>query len=243
MDDVSAAKTLIASLDLTSLNDDDTDETIGELCAKALTPAGKTAAVCVYPRFIPLAKSRLASDIKVATVINFPSGLADIGLMEKEISSAVRLGADELDVVLPYRALLGKDIEFCTDYLNHAREACGKRTLKIIIETGELKTVDNIRQAAILCINAKADFIKTSTGKTPVSATPEAANIILETIFRYGKNTGFKASGGIKTFADAKKYLTLAQSIMGPAWPLPNRFRIGASSVLNDLLKTIKQGY
>ena len=163
--------------------------------------------------------------------------------MEKEIASAVRLGADELDVVLPYRALLGGDIEFCTDYLTHAREACAKKTLKIIIETGELKTVDNIRQAAILCINAKADFIKTSTGKTPVSATPEAANIILETIFRYGKNTGFKASGGIKTFADAKKYLTLAQSIMGPAWPLPGCFRIGASSVLNDLLKTIKQGY
>ena len=122
MDDFSAAKILIASLDLTSLNDDDSDETIDALCAKAVTPAGKTAAVCVYPRFIPLAKSRLASDIKVATVINFPSGLADIGLMEKEISSAVRLGADELDVVLPYRALLGGDIEFCTDYLTQPKK-------------------------------------------------------------------------------------------------------------------------
>ena len=157
MDDVSAAKTLIASLDLTSLNDDDTDETIGELCAKALTPAGKTAAVCVYPRFIPTARADLPADIKIATVINFPAGLADIGLMEKEIASAVRLGADELDVVLPYRALLGGDIEFCTDYLTHAREACAKKTLKIIIETGELKTVDNIRQAAILCINASGN--------------------------------------------------------------------------------------
>ena len=243
MDDVSAAKLLISSLDLTSLNTADTDETIRELCAKAVTPYGTVAAVCIYPQFIPLVKSILPSSIKIATVINFPSGLADLHLLEKEINSAVKLGADELDVVLPYRTLLTGDGEFCAKYLIKARETAGKKTLKIIIESGELKTVDKIKQASQLCIDAQADFIKTSTGKTDVSATPETANVILETIKQSGQNVGFKASGGIKTLNDAKKYLTLALSIMEPGWVNASHFRIGASSVLNNLLTTIKQGY
>ncbi len=243
MDDVSAALALINSLDLTSLNPNDTDEDIRELCGKAVTPFNHVAAVCIFPRFIPLAKTLLPTAVKIATVINFPAGLADIGLALKEIESAVKLGADELDVVLPYRAFLSKDDSFCARYLSHIREACNKKVLKIIIETGELKTVDNIKKAAALCIDAQADFIKTSTGKTPVSATPESANLILETIRQSGKNIGFKASGGIKKFDEAKKYLTLSQSIMGPSWPRPEHFRIGASSLLSDLLNTINRGY
>lgn len=243
MDDVTAAEILISSLDLTSLNTNDTEETITALCAKAVTPYGNVPAVCIYPQFIPLAKHILPSDIKVATVINFPSGLADILLLEKEINTALAFGADELDVVLPYRAFLSGDTEFCAKYLAKARELCGKKTLKIIIESGELKTVNLIKQAAQLCIDAQADFIKTSTGKTDISATPEAANIILETIRAGKKNIGFKASGGIKTLDDAKKYLTLAHSILGNSWINPAHFRIGASSVLTDLLATIEQGY
>lgn len=244
MDDVSAAKILISCLDLTSLNQTDTEETIKSLCARAQTPFGKTAAVCLFQQFIPFAKTVLSPDIKIATVINFPSGLADLHLLDKEISSAVNLGADELDVVLPYRTLLTGDKEFCAKYLTRARHAAGKKTLKIIIETGELKTIEMIREASKLCLDAKADFIKTSTGKTDISATPEAANVILETIRQSGStHVGFKASGGIKTTEDAKKYLTLAQSIMGASWVTPAHFRIGASSVLTSLIETINRGY
>ncbi len=243
MDDVSAAKILISALDLTSLNSDDNEESILSLCQKASTPYGQTAAVCIYPQFIPVAKDNLPSSIKIATVINFPLGLADLYLLEKEVTTAVKLGADELDVVLPYRTFLNHDIDFCLTYLKHARQLSGSKTLKIIIETGELKTVDNIRLASELCIETQADFIKTSTGKTDISATPEAANIILETIKKSGKNVGFKASGGIKTIEDAKKYLTLSQSIMGPTWVNSTHFRIGASSVLASLINTIKKGY
>lgn len=243
MDDVTAAKLLIKCLDLTSLNLSDTDEKITNLCSRGKTSYGNVAALCVYPQFIPLAKKNLPKDIKVATVINFPAGLADIALLQKELSFAVASGADEFDVVLPYRTMLSGDIKFCSEYLAKAREITHQKKLKIIIESGELKTVQAIKQAALLCIDAEADFIKTSTGKTDISATPEAANIILETISQNNKNIGFKASGGIKTLDDAKKYLTLAQSIMGPAWVDSSHFRIGASSVLNNLLEVINRGY
>ncbi len=243
MDDVTAAKLIISCLDLTTLNTDDTEERVLDLCERASTPYGKTAAVCIWSRFLPFTKDKLPSEIKKATVINFPKGLPDILLMEQEIAKAIQLGADELDVVLPYRTLLSGDSEFCLKYLQAARKASQKHTLKIIIESGELKTVDNIRKASELCIEAEADFIKTSTGKTEISATPEAANIILETIKKSGKDIGFKASGGIKTTTDAKKYLSLAQSIMGSSWVSPKHFRIGASSVLTDLINTIERGY
>ena len=243
MDDVSAAKILIKSLDLTSLNSTDTEETIKDLCSRSQTNDGNTAAVCIYPQFLLLAKSALPSTTKIATVINFPSGLADLNLLEKEISSAIIFGADELDIVFPYRTFLNNDIEFCDRYLKIARNLCNKKILKIIIESGELKTVNNIKTVSKLCIENQVDFIKTSTGKSEISATPEAANIILETIKQSDTNTGFKASGGIKTLNDAKKYLTLAQSIMGPTWINSSHFRIGASSVLTDLLETINRGY
>ena len=118
-----------------------------------------------------------------------------------------------------------------------------KKTLKIIIESGELKTIDKIKEASSLCISANVDFIKTSTGKTEISATPEAANAILETISLSNKKIGFKASGGIKTLTDAKKYLSLAQSIMGSEWANSSNFRIGASSILTNLIETIERGY
>ena len=243
MDNVESAKKLIGLLDLTTLNDNDTNETVANLCQKATGKYGNTASVCIYPKFISHAKSILPDNFKVATVVNFPDGIANNTLLEKEIITAISSGADELDVVLPYKSFLAGDIDFCKEYLDIARETCQKKVLKIIIETGELKDVLAIKKATQLCIDAKADFVKTSTGKTPVSATPEAANAILETIAQSGKHVGFKASGGIKTLYDAKAYLTLAQSIMGNDWVSPSTFRIGASSLLNDLIKTIEQGY
>ena len=243
MDNIVSAKKLISVLDLTTLNDNDTNESVAALCQKATTQYGNTATVCLYPQFILYAKSILPENFKVATVINFPKGAANNTLLEREIIAAISNGADELDVVLPYTAFLNGDIDFCKEYLDIARETCQDKTLKIIIETGELKDTLAIKNATRLCIDANADFVKTSTGKTETSATPEAANAILETIAQSGKKVGFKASGGIKTFYDAKAYITLAQSIMGADWITPSTFRIGASSLLNDLIKTIEQGY
>ena len=243
MDNVESAKTLIGLLDLTTLNDNDTNETVSALCQKATTVYGNTASVCIYPQFISHAKNILPENYKIATVINFPKGIANNTILEREIITAISYGADELDVVLPYRTFLSGDIDFCKEYLNIARETCQEKILKIIIETGELKDITAIKKATQLCIDANADFVKTSTGKTEISATPQAANAILETIAQSGKKVGFKASGGIKTLYDAKAYLTLAQSIMGNDWVNSSTFRIGASSLLNDLIKTIEQGY
>jgi deoxyribose-phosphate aldolase len=243
MDDVTAARKLISCLDLTSLNTADTEDSVSTLCHRATTPYGTVAAVCIWSRFLPFARRCLPTALKLATVINFPAGAADISLLTKELDTALQLGADELDVVLPYRALLNGDRTFCADYLATARELTKDKILKVIIESGELQTVAKIKEAALLCIEAKADFVKTSTGKTKISATPEAANIILETIAQSKQNIGFKASGGIKTTEDAKKYLTLAQAILGADWPTKQYFRIGASSVLTNLMETIKQGY
>ena len=243
MNNTEAAKILINLLDLTSLNNNDTNETITTLCQKATSKYGNTASVCIYPQFIPHAKTILPQNFKIATVINFPKGVANNTLLEREIITALNYGADELDVVFPYQTFLNGDIDFCKEYLSIARESCENKILKIIIESGELKNTLAIKDATQLCIDADADFVKTSTGKTEISATLEAANIILETIAQSGKNVGFKASGGIKTLFDAKAYLTLAQSIMGNDWVNQNHFRIGASSLLNDLIQTIEQGY
>ncbi len=243
MTDAEAAKVLIRSLDLTSLNRDDTEAGIKELCTRATTPYGAVAAICILPDFIPVALNMLTENIKIATVINFPDGSTDVKRLEKEIRRALKLGADEVDVVLPYRDFLSGHMDICTDFLKRARQCCADKTLKIIIESGELKSTLNIKKAASLCIETGADFVKTSTGKTPVSATPEAANAILETIRASGKNVGFKASGGIKTLEEAKKYLSLAVSVMGPEWISTQHFRIGASSLLNNLLERLHKGY
>ena len=245
MDDVSAARILITCLDLTSLNDNDTEENIINLCKQAQTPYGKTATVCVYPKFVPLAKNLLIdTGIKVATVVNFPDGGDDLFRLEMEITNALKYGADEIDTVFPYKEFLKGNITLCEEFLNTAVKLCHKKAiLKIILETGELKTTSNISTATKLCVNHGANFIKTSTGKTPISATPEASNAILETIASGRKNAGFKASGGIKTIDDAKKYLILADSIMGYKWITPKNFRIGASSLLNNLIDVIKRGY
>lgn len=243
MDNVTAAKILISSLDLTSLSHDDTKESITDLCKRAVTKYGNAAAVCIYPEFIPFALAAAPQGVNIATVVNFPAGGNDIKSVEKEIKKAIKAGADEIDAVLPYRDLLSGNEELCRNFLNMCREMTVGKLLKIIIESGELKSTSLIKKATQMCIDAKVDFVKTSTGKTKVSATPEAANAILEVIRANGGKTGFKASGGIKTTEDAKKYLVLANAILDPAWPTPARFRIGASSVLNDLLKTIEQGF
>ncbi len=241
MSDIQNAFRLIGSLDLTSLSHDDTEEKIAALCAKAVTPYGTTAAVCVYPEWVPLARKLLKkTPVKVATVVNFPAGGNDFKLMKDEIKKGLSGGADEIDAVFPYRDFLAGNLDSCRRFLDIIQRECGKHTSKIILETGELNHVSTIAAAVKLCLEYDIDFIKTSTGKTPVSATVGAANIILETIRDSGRDVGFKASGGIREFEEARKYLILSEVILGADWPDPAHFRIGASSLLDDLIRVIE---
>lgn len=238
------ARRALSLMDLTSLNDDDTDAVIEALCQQADTQEGAPAAVCIYPQFIPTARESLnrlnLASVKIATVTNFPHGNADIAQAVKETEQAVALGADEVDVVFPYRNLIAGDETTGYELVKQCKAACtGSVLLKVIIETGELKTAALIKQASLTAIKAGADFIKTSTGKVAVNATPEAAEIMLSAIKASGKNVGFKAAGGVKTAEDAAVYLSMAETIMGDDWPCAEHFRFGASSLLGNLLNTL----
>ncbi|MRI31400.1 deoxyribose-phosphate aldolase [Endozoicomonas sp. OPT23] len=227
-------------MDLTSLNDTDTPEVIIDLCKKASTPAGNTAAVCVYPRFVPVAKKTLRelglNDVTVATVTNFPAGGDDIEIAVTETRAAVVYGADEVDVVFPYRALMAGNEEVGFELVRRCKEACGDIMLKVIIESGELKDPALIRKASDISIKAGANFIKTSTGKVAVNATPEAARIMLEAIRDSGKDVGFKPAGGVRTAEDAAEHLAIAADVMGADWADRNHYRFGASSLMTSLL-------
>ena len=174
---------LVRLLDLTSLNNDDTESRIEKLCAKAQTPYGNVAAVCIYPKFLPLAKSLLdGTSVKLATVVNFPDGGSDLSKVRAETEYALEKGAVEIDAVFPYRNFLAGDYQTCADFVALISKITGKKhPSKIILETGVIEKAALISRAAGICIDNGANFIKTSTGKTPVSATPEAANVILET--------------------------------------------------------------
>lgn len=231
-----AATRAIACLDLTSLNDDDTDAVIEALCRRAVTPAGPVAAVCVYPRFVPLCRRLLdGSGVAVCTVVNFPQGRENAAAVAAETRAAIGDGADEVDVVLPYQAWLAGHKRDARAVLNAARRASADRTLKIILETGRLMTADAIASAAVAAIDAGADFLKTSTGKTPVSATLESAHLLLDAAAAAGRPVGVKVAGGVRTPEQAAAYLRLADRILGERVG-PARFRFGASGLLTALL-------
>lgn len=233
----------IGLLDLTSLNDDDTPESIARHCARALTPAGPVAAVCIWPRFVPEARAAL-DGVRVATVVNFPAGGSDAGAVRAETLSALEAGADEIDVVLPYRAYLAGERATALAVLETVCEACADRArVKAILETGALEDPAAILAASRDAIAAGVDFLKTSTGKIAISATLEACALMLqaisETAARGGRLVALKASGGIRTTADAAQYLALADAVMGPGWATPATFRFGASGLLDALLATL----
>ncbi|MFI8415074.1 deoxyribose-phosphate aldolase [Serratia sp. NPDC078593] len=242
-----AAQRALGLMDLTTLNDDDTDEKVIALCHQANTPAGKTAAICIYPRFIPIARKTLREqgtpDVRIATVTNFPHGNADISIALAETRAAIAYGADEVDVVFPYRALMAGDSQIGFELVKQCKQACEQANvlLKVIIETGELKSAALIRQASEIAINAGADFIKTSTGKVPVNATLESAELMMSVIrdMGVGQQVGFKPAGGVRTAEDALHYLQLADRIMGEGWADARHFRFGASSLLASLLNTL----
>lgn len=240
-----AARQALPLVDLTSLNATDTDADIESLCQQAKTPFGHPAAVCVYPQFIVTARRALTAhtlngQVKIASVTNFPDGGADVMAAARETREAVASGADEVDVVLPYRTLIDGDEDTCLEFVEMCQAACGGQALlKIILETGELKEPALIKRASEIAIEGGADFIKTSTGKVEVSATLEAAEIMLNAIKDSGQDVGFKASGGVRTTEDAAEYLALAADLMGPAWITPKHFRFGASGLLANLAATL----
>lgn len=236
----------IALMDLTSLNDDDTAEKIEKLCKRAVTALGPVAAVCVFPRFLISAKKVLPfSMIRLATVINFPKGNLEKNQIIEDTIIALREGAEEIDLVIPYHLYLENPSLAMRSKIQQlvtaVKEKCGPaRLLKVILETGELKTSNRIELAAQDCVDAGADFLKTSTGKTSVGATLPAVEtllkIIRKTAEKTGRMIGCKVSGGVRTAQDADSYLDLADQVMGKGWINPGTFRFGASALLDHLL-------
>lgn len=250
-------------LDLTSLTDQESVSDIEALVNNASWRYADgerlhVAALCVFPRFIPLARKLLdAQDlqaVRLATVTNFPHGGDDIDIAVKETRAAVAYGADEVDVVLPYQALLRGDETTALQLVQACKAECGSRAqLKVILETGELKDAELIALASRIAIQGGADFIKTSTGKVPVNATAEAAAIMLAEIGAYEQqqtnekaathalhHVGFKPAGGIRTLDDALVYMNAARSVLGDAALAASRFRLGASSVRNNLVAILE---
>jgi len=237
-DPQSSARLALACLDLTSLNTADTEADIAALCRRAQSPFGPVAAVCVWPRLAAFAGAQLPASIAVAAVANFPHGHADIDAAVRDTEQIVQAGAQEVDVVLPYRSLMAGDERAASALVVAVRESCPGLLLKVILETGELKTPALIERACQLSLDGGADFLKTSTGKAPVSATLAAARLMLGTIAASPAarhRVGFKASGGIRTVAEAAAYQALTQELLGAPALTPKRFRIGASSLLNDI--------
>lgn len=235
----------LALVDLTNLKYDCTPQQIDALCAKAVTPYGHTAAICIWPRFVARARTLLGpeSPVRIATVVNFPSGELKLEDVLAETREAIADGADEIDLVIPYRAFIAGDEAAVSAMVSSVRGACPEPVLlKTILETGEIRGTGLIRHASELAIAAGADFIKTSTGKVSVNATLEAADIMLQAIRDSRKKVGFKPAGGISSVADAGLYLRLADTIMGEDWVMPSTFRFGASGLLDDILAVLGGG-
>ena len=239
---VTIAKRALACLDLTSLNDDDTTGAIDALCDRALAPAPgvavRPAAVCVYPRFVAQCAARVqGSGVRVAAVANFPTGDGSVDVVLDEAEASLRHGANEIDVVIPFRAYLAGTHD--NGVVRAVSELCHERgaLLKVILETGALGDSELIKDAALDAVAAGADFLKTSTGKLEPGATPEAVRAMLEVIVESraagGRSVGLKVSGGVRTVADAAVYFALADEHLGEA--VPANFRIGASGLLNDI--------
>jgi deoxyribose-phosphate aldolase len=235
-----AARRTLACLDLTSLNDADTEADIDRLCARAVGPHGAVAAVCVWPRLAAHARRLLPPQVAVAAVANFPHGGSDIAAAVADTRAIVEAGAQEVDVVLPWR-----DLDAAPALLAAVRRACPGLRLKVILETGELADPATVRRACRIALEAGADFLKTSTGKVRVNATPEAARLLLQAIAAdpaARHRVGFKPAGGIRTVADATRYMALVTESLGAEAVNPQRFRIGASGLLDDILAVLGGG-
>jgi deoxyribose-phosphate aldolase len=243
-----ALELAIRMMDLTTLEGADTPGKVAALCAKGIRPdpadpsIPSVAAICVYPSMVPPAVEHLlGSDVRVASVATaFPSGQTFLDVKIAETREALAAGADEIDMVIDRGAFLSGDYQKVFDEIVAIKEAAGSAHLKVILETGELGTYDNVRRASVLAMAAGADFIKTSTGKINPAATPPVTLVMMEAIRDFhretGRGVGLKPAGGIRTAKQAIHYLVLLHETLGPDWMTPERFRIGASSLLNDCL-------
>jgi deoxyribose-phosphate aldolase len=243
----------IRMMDLTTLEGRDTPGKVRALCAKGIHPKPgdptipSVAAICIYPSLIPDAKDALrGSSVKVASVATaFPSGQTFRDIKIAETREAAAAGADEIDMVIDRNAFLRGDYASVFEEIVEVRDACGDAHLKVILETGELETYDNVRRASVLAMAAGADFIKTSTGKVTPAATLPVTLVMLEAIRDFeratGRVVGMKPAGGIRTAKEAVQYLVVLYETLGPRWMTPDRFRFGASSLLNDVLMQIEK--
>jgi len=231
-----SARVALACLDLTSLNDADDVRAIDALCERAVSPYGNVAAVCVWPRFVAQACRALPSAVRVAAVANFPHGALDRDLALADSAAIAAAGGDEIDLVLPWRAWAAGQCAACSAFVATVRRAHPALTLKLILESGELGDEASITSASTMALDEGVDFIKTSTGKTPVSATPAAARTMLAAIAAHSRHAsvGFKASGGIRTVAEASLYIELTRAALGPV--TARNFRLGASALMSDIL-------
>jgi deoxyribose-phosphate aldolase len=243
----------IRMIDLTTLEGKDTPGKIRALAGKAVRPdptdptIPSVAALCVYPNMIATAKKALAgSSVKVASVATyFPSGQTALEVKLEDVRQAVAAGADEIDMVIDRGAYLAGDYGKVYDEIAAVKQAAGPAHLKVILETGELETYDNVRRASVLAMAAGADFIKTSTGKIQPASTLPVTLVMLEAIRDFhaqtGRVVGMKPAGGIRTSREAIAYLTVLYETLGPDWMTPDRFRFGASTLLNDVLMQIRK--
>ncbi|MEZ4232622.1 MAG: deoxyribose-phosphate aldolase [Polyangiaceae bacterium] len=243
----------ISMMDLTTLEGSDTPGKVQALCRKALLPdasrpsLGPVAAVCVYPQLVGVAKKALGdSGVNVASVATaFPSGLSALDVRLDDTRRAIGDGADEIDMVIDRGAFLRGEFNQVSDEIAAVKQVCGDVHLKVILETGELGSYDNVRHASDLALAAGTDFIKTSTGKIEPAATPPVTLVMLEAIrdffYRTGRRAGMKPAGGIRTAKQALHYLVLVKETLGDDWLTPDLFRLGASSLLNDVLMQISK--
>ncbi len=248
-----ALELAIRMMDLTTLEGSDTPGKVAALCSKAVRPdpsepgIPSVAAVCVYPNLVPTAVERLhGTGVKVASVATaFPSGQAPLDVKLREVEDVVAMGADEVDMVIDRGAFLAGRYAKVYDEIVRVKEACGAAHLKVILEVAELGTYDNVRRASILAMAAGADFIKTSTGKLSGAATLPVTLVMLESIRdvyeQTGRKVGMKPAGGIRQSKQAVQYLVQLHETLGPEWLTPDLYRLGASSLLNDVLMQIRK--
>ena len=248
---LSGLKLVVSMMDLTTLEGKDTPGKVAYLCRKAIQPAEprlevpSCAAVCVYPNLVRAAKSFVGdSGVKVAAVATaFPSGAMPLKVKLQDTRAAVAEGADEIDMVIDRGAFLAGEHARVSDEISAVKEACGETHLKVILETGELQTYDNVRIASDLAMHAGGDFIKTSTGKVAPAATLPVTLVMLEAIrdffFATGRRIGMKPAGGIRTAKEALAYLVMLSETLGDDWMTPDLFRFGASTLANDVLMQI----
>jgi deoxyribose-phosphate aldolase len=251
---IQALNLILNMIDLTTLEGKDSPGKVKQLCYKAAhlhdqyPGLPNVAAICVYPNMVPIAKKALSgTNIKIASVATaFPSGMTSLKAKLAEVKSVVKAGADEIDMVISRGKFLCGEYQYVSDEIAKVKEACGKAHLKVILETGELVTLDNVRLASDIAMEAGADFIKTSTGKVSPAATPPVVLTMLEAIRDFqsktGKKIGMKPAGGIGTAKQAIQYLVMIKETLGEDWLSPDLFRFGASSLANDvLMQIIKQ--